>query len=216
MDHELRLSYQIQNQSRKGTSMTEKQTKLYWREWAKTRRTLISHGYHSSEVNEQRRELTIQALGARVGTTASSKDLTNRQLDKVLGAFRAVSRPADLNAQLDAEDQPRRRAWFRLRQQAGKAKVDKPYLVSISKQMFGKHIDDCDEDELKRIIVALRYHNNRQEAKKDEGGEEAIARGTGTPWNEREQPIDEDTPHRPVAARGSLECAENNRKAVAV
>jgi len=196
--------------------MTAAQTKLYWREWAKARRTLISHGYDTSEVNDQRRELTIQALGAPVGTTVSSKDLTNRQLDKVLGAFRAVSRPADLNAQINAEYQPRGRAWFRLRQEAGKASVDKPYLVSIAKHMFSKHVDDCDEHELVKITVALRYHNNRQESKQDEGGEEAIARGTGTPWNEREQAIDEDTTHRPVAARGSLECAENNRKAVAV
>ena len=196
--------------------MTAAQTKLYWREWAKARRTLISHGYDASEVNDQRRELTVQALGARVGTTVSSKDLTNRQLDKVLGAFRAVSRPADLNAQLNAQEQPRKRAWFRLRQQAGNAGVDKPYLVSISMHMFGKHIDDCDEQELVKITVALRYHNNRQEAKKEEGGEEAIARGTGTPWNEREQPIDEDTPNRPVAARGSIECPQNNRKAVAI
>ena len=161
--------------------MTKGQINLYWREWSKTRKALIGHGYSPKEANEQRRELTIQALGVRIGTTASSKSLTDRQFDKVLGVFSAVSRPDDLNAQLRAEDQPRRRAWFRVKEQDGKAGVDKVYLSGMARQMFGKVIDDCDEVELVKIAVALRYHNNRQEAAKEEAGEEPIARGTSTP-----------------------------------
>ena len=142
--------------------------------------------------------------------------MNNRQLDKVLGAFRAVSRPDDLNAQLRADDQPRRRAWFRVKEQAGKAGVDKVYLSGVAQQMFGKVIDDCDEVELVKIAVALRYHNNRQEAAKEEAGEEPIARGTGTPWGDRVEGNEVDATQRPVAARGSVEMEENNRKAVTV
>lgn len=83
--------------------MTPAQTKLYWREWAAVRRIDPAADRHA---------LHRQALGREV----SSKALTNRQLDAVLGVFRSVSRPADVGAQLRQEDQERTRHLFAIEQ----------------------------------------------------------------------------------------------------
>ena len=81
--------------------MTKPQTTLYFREWGAVRK---------ADPSADRHALHAQALGA----DKSSKDFTNRDLDKVLGAFRAISRPADLAAQIDRSDQPRKRLLWRI------------------------------------------------------------------------------------------------------
>ncbi len=73
--------------------MSPKQKALYFREWARVR---------SVDPSADRHALHTLALG----TDKSSKEFTNADLDKVLGAFRAVTRPADLNAQVRQEKQP--------------------------------------------------------------------------------------------------------------
>ena len=71
--------------------MTPKQTSLYWREWSKAKRALVSlslpkgegQGEGSSPDWDQKRyELHHSALGH----DKSSKDFTNADLDKVLAA----------------------------------------------------------------------------------------------------------------------------------
>jgi hypothetical protein len=81
--------------------MTTKQTQLYWREWAAVRR---------ADPRADRLELTIRALGK----ARSSKEFTNAEFDRVLAAFRAVSRPADVDGQLDQQEQPRKRKEHRI------------------------------------------------------------------------------------------------------
>jgi hypothetical protein len=81
--------------------MTPKQTSLYWREWAAVR---------AAQPDADRHDLHHQALGA----PKSSKEFTNRDLDLVLGVFRAISDPGSLKPQLRQENQERARLEHRL------------------------------------------------------------------------------------------------------
>ncbi len=77
--------------------MTAAQTSLYFREVGLWRKARIAAGLGASD--SDRHTLHARALGFH----KSSKHFTNLDLDKVLGALRAISRPADLNAQLRVE-----------------------------------------------------------------------------------------------------------------
>ena len=76
--------------------MTKLQTSLYWREWAAVRKV---------KPDADRHALHVVALGA----PKSSNDFGNQDLDAVLATFRAISRPADLRAQMRQTAQPRMR-----------------------------------------------------------------------------------------------------------
>lgn len=81
--------------------MTPRQTQLYWREWAAVRRV---------DPGADRHEIQSRAIGR----DCSSKVLTNRDLDLVLGAFRAISDPGSLGPQIRAQNQVRARLEHRL------------------------------------------------------------------------------------------------------
>lgn len=81
--------------------MTKAQDRLYWREWGAVRRARPEADRHA---------LHAQALGYQRSHTAFS----NREFDLVLGAFRAVSRPASVGTQIRQQRQPRTRAEHRL------------------------------------------------------------------------------------------------------
>lgn len=81
--------------------MTQKQTYLYWKEWQAVRRV---------DAKADRHELHIRALGK----DKSSKLFNNQDLDKVLGAFRAISNPSNLNAQLRQLNQDKTRLLWKI------------------------------------------------------------------------------------------------------
>lgn len=83
--------------------MTKAQRTLYFREFASVKRVYPEADRH---------ELHVQALGA----DKSSNDFSDSDLDRVLVVFRAISRPADLNAQVRQEFQPLGRALWALDQ----------------------------------------------------------------------------------------------------
>lgn len=85
--------------------MTAAQTALYFREWGRVRAHLIAKGIDPKQADHKRHDLHRRALGV----DKSSKAFTNADLDKVLAAFRAITRPGDLTAQLRALDQPDQR-----------------------------------------------------------------------------------------------------------
>lgn len=92
--------------------MTPKQTQLYWREWNAAKKA-------GGLTDADRYTIMEEALQSREGASApiSSKDLTNEDLDKVLAAFRAISRPASLNSQLRQQAMPKTRLLHRIAQQ---------------------------------------------------------------------------------------------------
>jgi hypothetical protein len=64
--------------------MTSAQTKLYWRQWSKVRKTLLELGEFSpAEADQERHEIHRRALGH----DKSSKALTNRDLNVILDHF---------------------------------------------------------------------------------------------------------------------------------
>lgn len=149
--------------------MTPKQRTLYWRTWAAAKRALSRLGYDTAEADAMRADLTIQALGKQV----SSKALTNAQFDLVLAAFRAVSDPGDLDAQLRAMLQPRDRILWslrhnhlpRMREALDAADIDERYLQRIARQALRLDHDPdlatLDEAQLLIILRAARIHCQR-------------------------------------------------------
>lgn len=86
--------------------MTPKQHRMYWAEWKQARRVLLQRGgYTPTEADCFRDEITVGTLG----TLVSSKDLKQRQIDLMIGAFKAISQPDNLNAQIDAMNGVKRR-----------------------------------------------------------------------------------------------------------
>lgn len=118
--------------------MSPLQTRLYWREWAAARR---------ADPSADRHALHVVALGSDKSSTAFS----NAEFDLVLGAFRAVSRPADLDAQLRQQDQPRARALYGI--QRGRSAA---YVAKVVADKYGKRsLDDLTTEQLQQLAMTL-------------------------------------------------------------
>lgn len=123
--------------------MTPAQTAKYFGEWGRVRDVLKARGQPCGDV--ERHKLHLKALGVR----KSSKDFTNADLDKVLAAFYAITRPADLKAQLQQLDQAQHRhsdLLERARDLAAQC-VSKPGLE-------GRYLDGMSE----RVFHVAKYH----------------------------------------------------------
>lgn len=117
--------------------MTKSQIAKYWREWAAVKRKIGDEA-----TDELRHELHTKALGQ----DKSSRQFTNADFDKVLGEFRVLSRPADLDAQLAQMNQHRKRLLWRARSNV---------------KMLGLYMDD--PRAYARHILAQRFHTERIE-----------------------------------------------------
>lgn len=125
--------------------MTMKQNALYWSEWS-----LAKKAGHLSEC--ERHTIHIEALGE----DKSHKDFANEDFDKVLAAFRAISRPTSLNSQVRQIEQPRTRLLNRIADQTkclelflagGRSGTD--YLRLILRDRFHvEQIDDLNDADL--------------------------------------------------------------------
>lgn len=108
--------------------MTKSQDRLYWREWSAARK---------AHPEADRHRLHLQALGYR----RSHTEFTNAEFDKVLGAFRALSRPASVDAQIRQQDQPRTRAEHRLAEIQACLGLYVPdvaqYIATVAAEKFG-------------------------------------------------------------------------------
>jgi hypothetical protein len=128
--------------------MTPKQTSLYWREW------------HAAKIachleEEDRHHLTREALGE----DKSSKDFANEDFDKVLAAFRAISQPDSLDAQLRALNQPRQRLLH------GVERTCSPeYRDAIARDKFGTtDLTLLKKDELRQLVITLKARVSSRE-----------------------------------------------------
>jgi hypothetical protein len=132
--------------------MTPKQTALYWREWAAAKR---ARGLEDSD----RHFLHSQALGY----AASSKAFTNAELDKVLGIFRAYSRPGDLGGQLRQLNQQKTRILVKCQLLAEKL-GGAAYMATIVLDKFGvTNLDELTEAQANMLLFTL---TNRTRAKR--------------------------------------------------
>lgn len=92
--------------------MSPKQTKMYWREWKACWAAMraADSDLDWRQANQKRHDLHRAALGY----PRSSSDLENRELDAVLGAMRAWSRPADMGTQVRIQNQTRLRMLWKI------------------------------------------------------------------------------------------------------
>lgn len=144
--------------------MTDRQKMLYFREVGRVRDIQKAKGLPFGDI--QRHELHRRALGYG----KSSKDFTNAEFDKVLAALRAISEPGNLDAQLNAIDQPEKRTaklqaeCWRIVEQLPKIKAAhdpqfyaENYLDSIAKSLTGQPFEKLDERDTARVLGILRH-----------------------------------------------------------
>ena len=92
--------------------MTQKQLALYRFEWGRTRAALRDLGCPACEVEAKRKQIHAAADAGTEEMPKSSLDLNNKEFDRVLAMFRAISTPGDLGAQIRALQQPYLRFRF--------------------------------------------------------------------------------------------------------
>ena len=109
--------------------ITPKQRALYFRLWGQVRRQLRTGGYTPAEADKVRKEIHER----EIGSAKSSNDLSNPELDKIFAAFRAMLPGADLNTQLDAMDQPRKRLIWKIRSVG----LTEGYIMGVAQDRFG-------------------------------------------------------------------------------
>jgi hypothetical protein len=112
--------------------MTKLQTSLYWRTWAKVRATLIDlGGYSKEDADAERHVIHKEALGS----DKSSKLLNNRDLDKILDAFKTylVLAEGPSKDPARAAAQPCNRLIYAIEATG----LPDPYLESIARDQFG-------------------------------------------------------------------------------
>jgi hypothetical protein len=124
--------------------MTEKQDKLYWREWAAVR---------AAWPDANRHELHARALGQDKSHTLFSND----DFDRVLGVFRALSRPADLDSQLRQLRQVKTRLIWKIT-------VEQVALLAVF--MTGDHEIDrqAAAENYVLSVMRARFHTDRIES----------------------------------------------------
>lgn len=149
--------------------MTKAQTSLYFREWGKARKALLNAHYEPKEADARRLEIHAEVLGidnfdpqhSPHRIAVSSKRFNNATLDKVLAAFRALSDSANLNAQLDADNQPLKRATAALRHLQSRMLATNEYVDRIAQSMFRRPVKHCTLNQVKKLIAALNTHRLR-------------------------------------------------------
>jgi|GEM_PF-3833565 len=143
-------------------SNTAQLRRLYWPEWNKAAKVLVSTGCHSkAEAEEVRKEIHL----AITGSECSSKDLTNRQLDSVLARFRAISQPVAGAFQARQADQPLKRIRFRIAEVQARLALPDFYIDATARRIAKRPLDQCDERLLKKVLAAMVYHEKRQAPK---------------------------------------------------
>jgi len=150
--------------------MSPKQERLYLFEWGEVRKYYRKRGIDPKLADAKRHELHKKALGVM----KSSKAFTNADLDKVLATFRAISRPADLEAQLHQIDQPIERLrglkdiLEDLALQYGiEAGRERAYLKGIAANVFhGIEYGDLTEVQLQQIAGIMRQKIARRAKEK--------------------------------------------------
>lgn len=129
--------------------MTPAQRVLYFREWGLARK---------ARPDADRHALHVEALGM----DKSSKRFTNRDLDRVLAVFRAISRPDDVDAQLRQQAMERTRALYTI----GKHPAE--YVQAICMDRFGtadlEQLDDAQAAQLAMTLANRRRASDKRAA----------------------------------------------------
>lgn len=125
--------------------MSPKQTKLYWIEWKAVRKI---------QPHADRHLIHVLAFGC----DKSSKDINTRgDFDKILSAFRAISRPANLHTQVRLQNMSVTRALHTVNE------FPTAYVVAIIASKYGtRDVSHLSDDQILELAMTL---NNRRKAR---------------------------------------------------
>jgi hypothetical protein len=110
--------------------MTPAQNRRYWKKWGEVKKLLTTLAEFSAKDAEEQRKL-IQA-SALDGVEKSSKDLTNKELDKVYDALDAYLVLVNGPSAASTISQPCKRLIWAIEQ----LRLDEPYIESIAFDQF--------------------------------------------------------------------------------
>ena len=140
------------------TRINDRQIKcLYWPAWRAAEKVLIANNHTKAEADDIRKDIHT----AVTGTACSSKDLNNRQLDACLARFAAISAPRDGMRQAALADGACKRVRHAIAQIQKRMELPDTYVESIAVNMHRCGYTMCNENQLKAILKALTYHENR-------------------------------------------------------
>ncbi len=138
--------------------MSPAQLKLYRALWGQARRVLRAQGMEPKDAEAERHAIHVRELGR----DKSSLALTNADFDKVKAAFLAITDDTDLGAQLAAQEQPRKRRLWTVRDLCARLEKSEAYALGIARQMQGGALasagglEDLGDAALDAVIVALK------------------------------------------------------------
>ena len=130
--------------------MSPSQKSLYWRKWSRVRKALVELGdYSAAEADQHRHEIHTEALGR----DKSSKELNNRDLDRIFDHFDSILVLLDGPKTIDRTTaEPGRRLVYSI-QQLG---LPEPYIQSISRAQFQSgDWQNLSESQLTRLRYTL-------------------------------------------------------------
>lgn len=137
--------------------MTLGQLRKYRWEWGQVRAHLMARGVGAGQCEKERHALHVRALGK----DESSTRLTNADLDKIIGAFRAVWDGGNLDAQLRQIDQTQQRVdslrarIARLAEDCGIADGTGGLDAYFRNWLKGRSVDRLSERELQQLAGIL-------------------------------------------------------------
>lgn len=167
--------------------MNAAQLRMYRGEWGKARKALRALGFTPTEADARRKRIHVAAGAVKYGKPKSSLYLNNGDIDRVLAIFRSYSDPANLQAQLDAVNQPVKRALCAaqfLLEDLGIADASREaYLDGICKRACKRSLLDSTDDDLVTILGALTHtwqhkkdipHTHRQKMAEIKAADDAL------------------------------------------
>jgi hypothetical protein len=161
--------WQMANEKGNGMELTKAQQQRFWREWGAAKREqgwLPENGWSAEQIENER-----YALLRRAGFESLTEVDRLAGFDRLLAELAALSRPADLEAQMREQEMPRRRLEYAINKLAKGISPGQlsggvnPYLGAILSDRFG-HCDlgrlSLEELEQVRNTLAARGSARRR------------------------------------------------------
>lgn len=130
---------------------------VYWPRWREAEKVLMRNDHTKAEADEIRKEIHKSVTGV----ACSSKDLTNRTLDQVLQKFAAISDPRNGKRQADLADKDCERVRYKIREIQTRMQLADSYIETMAVNITRAAYKFCNEDQLKKVLAALVYHESR-------------------------------------------------------
>jgi len=156
--------------------MNDAQKRSYWQRWQRCAAVFTRQGLTRPQIEAKRHTITEKALGYPKSVSVA-KSWKNAEVDKVFAAFAAIYDDCNLNAQLDAIEQPELRrsavlaSCLALAASIKDQHPDAPdydfvcwnYLNALSRRICGQKAEQCTDAQLHKLKGILQVQCNRLE-----------------------------------------------------